>query len=143
MDVSRAQISNLGYSVLLVDPEFPWSVQAYLDQRAEKPTVTRLTVIARDPEQPITSTTLTEIPVRQIASVAASLLSGEGEALYRQLAVPRERGERSWSPEHYERVTRVASWARSIGREGGPAEAVAEFWGVHHRTARRWIAHQR
>jgi hypothetical protein len=140
MDVSRAQLSNLGNEVELTDPAFPWTVRVELDnsEKAERPTVVGLYVWARD-EEPITSSVLAQIPVRQIASVAASALKGEGEAQYRMLAAPRPAGSRSWPPDHFQRVARVAAWARSTGRPGGAAGAVSEFWGVHYRTARRWL----
>lgn len=141
MNVSTAQLSNLGDAVSLIDPSFPWEVLVRLSQDAGRPEVVELHVIA-DPDdpQPITSTVLAQIPVRQIASVAASALKGEGEAQYRMLAAPRPPGSRSWPPDHFQRVARVVAWARSTGRPGGAAGAVSEFWGVHYRTARRWIS---
>jgi hypothetical protein len=139
MDVSRAQLSNTGDMVQVVDPEWPWTVDVYLDQRTDRPRVRGLVVWARD-GGPVTSTVLAQIPVRQLASVAASALAGEGEAQYRMLAKPRPAGSRGWPPDHFQRVARVAAWARSTGRPGGAAGAVAEFWGVHYRTARRWIS---
>ena len=145
MDVSRAQLSNLGDEVELVDPGFPWTVRVRLSKNAERPAVLGIIVEARevdDEEGPaITSTVLAQIPVRQLASVAASALKGEGEAQYRMLARPRPDGVRSWPPDHFQRVARVAAWARQTGRPGGAAGAVAEFWGVHYRTARRWLRH--
>lgn len=144
MDVSRAQLSNLGDAVVLMDPAFGWEVLVRLCSDSERPEVLELHVIA-DPQnpQPITSTVLSQIPIRQIASVAASAMKGEGEAQYRMLAQPKPPGARSWPEEHYQRVNRVAAWARATGRPGGAAGAVSEFWGVHYRTARRWISHPR
>lgn len=146
MDVSRAQLSNLGEEVELVDPAFPWTVRVRLSKNAERPAVLGLTVEAREVEgqegPALTSTALAQIPVRQLASVAASALKGEGEAQYRMLARPRPQGSRSWPPDHFQRVARVAAWARQTGRPGGAAGAVAEFWGVHYRTARRWLRHR-
>lgn len=142
MDVSRAQLSNTGSMIQFMDPEFPWTVDVYLAPTASRPKVRRLVVWARDDSEPITSTVLAQIPVRQLASVAASALRGEGEAQYRMLARPRPQGSRSWPDDHFQRVARVASWARQTGRPGGGAGAVAEFWGVHYRTARRWLRHQ-
>lgn len=141
MDVSRAQLSNLGDEVVLEDPSFPWTVRVRLSEDADRPMVLGVAVDARD-GQPITSTVLSQIPVRQLASVAASALKGEGEAQYRMLAQPRPKGSRSWPPDHYARVQRVAAWARATGRPGGAAGAVAEFWEVHYRTARRWLQGQ-
>lgn len=139
MDVSRAQLANLGSEVELVDPNWPWTVRVELSEDAERPTVLGLYVWAREGE-PITSTALAQLPVRQIASVAASALKGEGEDQYRMLAMPRPQGSRSWPDEHFSRVARVGAWARSTGRPGGAAGAVAEFWDVHYRTARRWLS---
>lgn len=141
MDVSKTQVSNLGDEVVMVDPTWPWTVRAKVAPDASgRAMITAMTIEARN-GQPITATTLGEIPVRQICHVAASVLAGEGEAQYRMLATPRPDGVRSWPPEHFQKVARVAAWARATGRPGGAAGAVAEFWGVHYRTARRWISH--
>ena len=140
MDVSRAQLSNRADRIELVDPAFPWTVRVRLSEDAERPAVIGLEIEARY-GQPITSTVLSQVPVRQIASVAASAIRGEGEAQYRMLARPRPQGSRSWPTDHFLRVARVAAWARATGRPGGAAGAVAQFWGVHYRTARRWISH--
>lgn len=138
MDVSRAQLSNLGDTVVLEDPGFPWRVQVRLSGDAERPAVTELVIRSRE-GQPVTATTLAQLPMRQIASVAASALQGEGEAQYRMLAAPRPPGARSWPLDHFQRVVMVSAWARQIGRPGGSAGAVSEFWGVDYRTARRWL----
>ncbi len=139
MDVSRAQLSNAGNEVVLVDAQFPFSVRVAMWPNTDRPEVSRITVEARS-DLPITSATLTAIPLRQIAQVAASALQGAGEAQYRMLARPRPQGERSWPEDHYMRVAMVAAWARATGRSGGAAGTVAEFWGVHYRTARRWLS---
>lgn len=148
MDVSRAQLSNLGDEVVLVDPSWPWTVRVRLAPGDGPPSVVSMVLEARstkldEPAPGITSTTLAQIPVRQIAQVAASALKGEGEAQYRMLATPRPKGVRGWPEDHFQRVARVAAWARSTGRPGGAAGAVSEFWNVHYRTARRWLAHLR
>lgn len=144
MDVSKAQLSNTGTMVQLIDPGFPWTVDVYLAEGTEHPEVRGLVVWARPDgdgrTEPITAAVLSSLPVRQIASVAASALLGEGEAQYRMLARPRPQGARSWPEDHFRRVLRVASWARQIGRPGGAGGAVSEFWGVDHRTARRWLS---
>lgn len=144
MDVTTAQLSNTGDMIQIVDPSFPWTVDVYLSQGTEQPEIRGLVIWARPDDQgrtePITATVLAQLPVRQIASVAASALQGEGEAQYRMLASPRPHGVRSWPEDHFRRVALVAAWARKIGRPGGAAGAVSEFWGVHYRTARRWIA---
>lgn len=140
MDVTAAQLTNTGDMVQLVDPSFPWTVDVYLTSNTERPEIRGLVIWARDDEHPVNGTVLLALPLRQIASVAASALRGEGETQYRMLAQPRPHGVRSWPRDHFRRVGLVASWARRIGRPGGAAGAVSEFWGVHHRTARRWIA---
>jgi hypothetical protein len=142
MDVSRAQLSNIGDTVVLDDPAFPWRIQVRVSETADRPAVTELVIRSRSNE-PITSGVLAEIPVRQIASVAVSAIAGEGEAQYRMLARPRPPGQRGWPEDHFRRVATVAAWARRTGRPGGAAGAVSEFWNVHYRTARRWIAHPR
>lgn len=142
MDVSRAQLSNLLDTVVLDDPLFPWGVQVRLSGESDRPAITELVIRSRTGE-PITSTVLAQIPIRQISSVVASALLGEGEAQYRMLAKPRPSGARSWPPDHFERVVRVASWARRIGRPGGAGGAVSEFWAVDYRTARRWLSQAR
>lgn len=142
MDVSRAQLQNLADTVVLDDPGFPWRVQVRLSGDSERPVITELIVRSRD-EEPITASVLAQLPVRQIASVAASALQGEDETLYRMLAKPRPPGVRSWPEDHFSRVARVASWAVRIGRPGGVAGAVSEFWGVDSRTARRWLSQAR
>ena len=139
MDVSKAQLSNAGNAVILVDPAWPYTITVQMFPNSDRPEVSEIIIKARE-EQPITASVLTQIPVRQIGQVAASALMGEGEAQYRMLARPRPQGVRSWPDDHYQRVARVASWARATGRLGGAAGAVAEFWGVHHRTARRWLS---
>lgn len=147
MDVSKAQLTNTGVAVTLVDPTFPWTVDVYLAEGTKHPEIRGLTIWARQNEdersEPITAAVLAQLPIRQIASVAASALLGEGEALYRMLATPRPSGARSWPDDHFQRVVRVASWARRIGRPGGAGGAVAEFWAVDYRTARRWLSRAR
>jgi hypothetical protein len=150
MDVSRAQLSNLGDGVVLVDPEWPWTVCVRMSDDPSLPGVISLTLTAREEPTsggvflpPITSTVLSQLPMRQLGQVAASALAGEGEAQLRMLARPRPRGSRSWPPDHYARVARVAAWARQTQRPGGAAGAVSEFWNVHYRTARRWLAQLR
>ena len=118
MDVSRAQVSNSGTSVQLVDPGFPFTVDIYMSENRDRPEIRGLVVWARG-DEPVSSTMLAQLPIRQIAGVAASALLGEGEAQYRMLAKPRPPGARSWPLDHFERVVRVASWARRIGRPGG------------------------
>lgn len=140
MDVSKAQVTNLGDKVALEQYGWPYTVYVSMYPNAVRPEIESLTITART-GYPITSTVLAQLPIQQIAQVAASLLAGEGEAQYRMLARPRPQGSRSWPADHYERVARVAAWARATGRPGGAAGAVADFWDVHYRTARRWLSH--
>lgn len=140
MDVSKAQVANLGDRIALEEPGWPFRIYVRMGEGADRPEVLELTVTALDRTEPVTASVLSQLPMRQLASVAASTLSGEGETLYRMLAQPRPHGVRSWPPDHYARVTRVAAWARSVGRPGGAAGAVSEFWTVDYRTARRWLS---
>lgn len=150
MDVAQAQASNTGEEVVFDDPGWPYTIRVRMSPDTKRPVVRELTVTAREEHTssprstprhpPVTSTVLAQIPVRQLASVAASLLAGEGEAQYRMLASPRLPGKRDWPPDHLARVARVAAWARATGRAGGMSGTIAEFWGVHCRTARRWLA---
>jgi len=140
MDVSRAQLSNLGDEIVLDDPDANWRVRVRMFFGTDRPAIQSLTVESRG-SAAVTASALAQIPVRQIAGVAASALNGDGdETHYRMLAQPRRQGERSWPSDHWARVWRVAQWARRTGREGGEAGTVAEFWRVCPRTARRWIA---
>lgn len=142
MNVGRAQLSNLGGEVAFEDPGFPFRVRVALREAADRPEVVSLAVESRG--EPITAGVLAQIPVRQLAGVAASELSGGGdESLFRALAQERPIGSRSWPDDHFSRVDRVASWAKRTGRDGGEAGTVAEFWQVNPRTARRWISQAR
>ena len=139
MDVSRAQLSYAGDGVTLIDPGFPYAVRVTLSSDEERPQVDSVLVTSTG-EAPITREVLNRVPVRQIAGVAASVLRGGGdESRYRMLALPRPAGTRSWPPDHYQRVLRVAQWARRSGRVGGEISVISEFWGVCPRTARRWL----
>lgn len=139
VDVSKAQLSNAGDAVVLVDPGWPFDVTIQMYPNAVRPEISRLEIRSREGD-PITASVLAQLPLRHLAQVCASELRGEGEAQFRMLARPREPGSRGWPTDHYRRVAMVASWARATGREGGAAGTVAEFWGVHHRTARRWLS---
>ena len=99
MDVSRAQVTNLGDEVVLAEYGWPFTVRVQLYPNAERPEVRRL-VIEERTGLPITGTVLAQLPMQQIAQVAASLLAGEGEAQYRMLARPRPTGQRSWPADH-------------------------------------------
>lgn len=123
----------------MVDPGWPFTLRVQVDRTAPRPAVIRISIEARS-DQPVTSTVMSQIPMRQVTNVAVSAVSGEGETHYRMLARPRPRGARSWPEDHFQRVARVAAWARATGRPGGAAGAVAEFWAVHLRTARRWLS---
>lgn len=139
MDVSRAQLSNLGTEIVLDDPDSDFRLRVAMFD-SERPAIRSLMVESRGSAE-ISSAVLAALPVRQIAGVSASALLGGGdEARYRMLAQPLPEGMRSWPPDHYDRVWEVARWARRTGREGGEAGTVAEFWEVCPRTARRWIA---
>jgi hypothetical protein len=140
VDMSRTQISNSGGEVVFTDPEWPFRISVQIDTDSDVPFIRQLSVEATD-DRRITSSTLSQIPVLQLARVVAGIDDRGGETLYRMLAVPKQKGFRGWPPDHFSRVSRVARWARSTGRPGGAVGTVAEFWDVHLRTARRWLDH--
>src|SRR5690606_21233589 len=70
MDVSRAQLSNLGDEVVLDDPSWPWTVRVRISWASTRPALVALNVEARE-DQPITSTVMSQLPLRQVTHVAA------------------------------------------------------------------------
>lgn len=137
MDVSKSSVTvQDDNSVTLCDESSRLQVQVWLNNEgwAEKVIVSALR------GEVLTQRTMQIIPLTQIIRVAESVLDGEeiNETFYRMLARPRSGS--SWPVDHFERVYRVANWAKKIGRAGGAQAAVSEFWGVHPRTAKRWLA---
>jgi hypothetical protein len=149
MDVGRARIARSGDgSVVFDDPDSALVVRVWPRTGPRGPYVARLRVDARDPAVAITATRLRALPVAQMLHLAAGERAGDlshaNETLYRMLAAPKRPGQRSWGPDHYERVLTVYEWAVQTGRPGGGAQAVAELWGVAvNPTVYRWLARAR
>src|SRR5690606_35323875 len=136
MDLSNAVIEVTGlHSVRLSIP--PWVIDAEVDDRFGLPILTQLSVI--NEREGITASSLSGLPIRHITRIAANAVWVMEETIYRALATRRS-GRRSEPLDHYQPVLQVADWAARSGRKGGPAICVAQFWGVHERTARRWLA---
>lgn len=126
--------------VRLDDPA--WNVTVGVGYRDGRPVLTRLEVQARvdSPSADVTAERLRRLPVREVIAMAASVLELDlDEAAARLLVQPKPRGQRSWSPDHYDRVLAVYDWARKAGRKGGGRGAVAEFWGVGIPTVESWL----
>jgi len=140
MDIERAMVEVTGVrQVRICVP--PWIVTARVAQlHTGRPILADLCV---QHEEGITAARLATLPVRQITMLAAEAMWGAEETIYRMSATPLSPGMRSHPPEHYRRVARVAEWATRSARPGGPAVCVAQFWDVHVRTARRWLARAR
>lgn len=142
MNIERATVETVGANQVRICAP-PWIVSARVEVRGGRPVLADLHV---EHEDGITAARLASLPVRHITALAAATAWGAEETMYRMLATPA--GDRRWSGrphsrDHYQRVERVAEWAARSARAGGPAVCVAQFWGVHVRTARRWLAQVR
>ena len=122
----------------------PWEITATIDNVADRPVLVELHAV--NPEG-VTATGLSTLPIRHLTMLGAAAIWGAEETMYRMLASPRDAvpvramlTAHSPRADHFQRVAAVASWAARSGRPGGVAATVAEFWGVHVRTARRWLA---
>lgn len=140
MDVAKSSVTvQDDNSVTLRDEGSRIQVQVWLNNEGWADQV----IVSALRGETLTERSMKSVPLSQIVHVAASVLDGEevNETFYRMLARPRSGA--SWSVDHFERVYRVANWAKKIGRAGGAQAAVSEFWGVHPRTAKRWLARVR
>lgn len=137
MDLSIARVATIAPNRVRIYAG-SWEITAQVENFAGRPMLVEIGV--KNKRGAVTSTGLGALPLRQITVLAASAVWGGDETLFRMLASPLPPGVRSWPPEHYERVRRVAVWASGSGRRGGAEGAVSEFWSVSLRTARRWLA---
>jgi hypothetical protein len=136
MDLSKATVEVTGLSSVRLCAD-GWIVDADVEVRDGRPVLVRLGLVHQGG---INAMLLSMLPTRHITMIAANAVWGAEETIYRTLATPRPAGSRAWGADHYLRVWRVAQWAARSGRAGGPAVCVGQFWGVHERTARRWLA---
>jgi hypothetical protein len=149
LSVDRATVTRTGDgSVTVDDPGFPLVLRVRVRPEGGRTQLLALEVSARGPDSRITAGALGRLPLAQVVHVAAHLThAGSGhpnEAWYRQLAVPRPAGRRSWPAEHWPRVRAVYEWAEGTGRPGGGMQAVADLWDIAvDPTVERWMARVR
>lgn len=143
VDIDRAQITRQGDGTVVVeDPEAPIALAVAVDTSGGRARLTRLTVEVRAAAARISAAGLARLPISQLVHLAAAAAGGgyPDEPHYRQLARPKPRGQRGWDAGHWQRVLSVWEWAESVGRPGGGAQAVADFWGVSRDpTVYRWL----
>ncbi len=143
VDIDRAQVTRQGDGTVMVDdPEAPVAVTLAVDTSGGRARLIRLTVEVRERAARISSAALARLPISQLVHVAAAACGGghPDEPYYRQLARPKPLGQRGWDTGHWSRVMAVHEWAESVGRPGGGAQAVADFWGVSRDpTVYRWL----
>lgn len=144
VDIDRAQVTRQGDGTVMVDdPEAPIAVAVAVDTSGGRARLTRLTVEVRAAAVRISAAGLARLPIAQLVHLAAAATGGgyPDEPYYRQLAQPKPRGQRGWDAGHWERVMAVWEWAENVGRPGGGAQAVADFWGVSRDpTVYRWLS---
>lgn len=144
VDLDAAQVTRDGDGLVTIDdPGCPLlvsvRVERYGTRRADPHRITELTVRTRHPSGRIAAGTLARLPLSQIRQLAAA--AHTNEHYYRALAVPKQPGRRGWDDGHWQRVLEVYEWARSTGRPGGPARAIADLWAVAvDPTVYRWLA---
>lgn len=144
VELDRAQITRQTDGTVRVDdPQGTVSLAVAVDTSGGPARLTRLTVEVSQAAVRISAAGLARLPIAQLVHLAASAM-GSGypdEPYYRQLARPRPRGQRGWDRGHWTRVLSVWDWAENVGRPGGGAQAVADFWGVSRDpTVYRWLA---
>lgn len=144
VDVDRAQVTRRGDGTVVVDdPQAPISVAVAVDTSGGRARLVRLTVEVRQAAVRLSASGLARLPVAQLVHLAAAAC-GSGladEPYYRQLARPKPVGHTSWDEGHWQRVMAVWEWAERVGRRGGGAQAVADFWDVaRDPTVYRWLS---
>jgi hypothetical protein len=138
-NIERASTGLIGHDMVVIDdPEAPFTLEVSIDQPDGAARLAALTIVPRDGKV-LRRNWLTSLPLREIFMAAAALTLGSesvNESYYRRLAAG------GVAPLH-DRVAAVANWAEQVKRPGAGSQAVADFWGVHPRTARRWLRHVR
>lgn len=140
MKIAGRSATANGAVVQVEDPA--WDLAVDLAYRDGRPVLTRLEVRARidSPSADVTAERLRQLPVREVLGMAASVMQLDlDEDAARLLVQPKPAGQRSWGPDHYDRVLAVYDWARAAGRRGGGRGAVAEFWDVKMPTVEAWL----
>lgn len=144
VDLDRAQITRQGDGTVVVDdPQAPIRVAVAVDTSGGPARLLRLTVEVRGAAVRLSAAGLARLPIAQLVHLAASAMGGgyADEPYYRQLARPKPRGQQAWDLGHWRRVLSVWEWAEGVGRPGGGAQAVADFWGVSRDpTVYRWLS---
>ncbi len=142
LNIDRAHVTrDADGTVRVDDPESPLAVGVAVDTSTGRARLVRIEVTVE--AGGLSAATLARLPIQQLVHLAASRTGGgyPEEPFYRQLARPKARGQRAWDPGHWTRVMSVHDWAESVGRPGGGAQAVADFWNVSKDpTAYRWLA---
>lgn len=143
VNLDSAQITRETDGMVRVeDPDGSVAVAVAVDTSGGPARLTRIIVEARGMGVRLSAAGLARLPIAQLVHLAAATM-GTGypdEPYYRQLARPRPRGQRGWDRGHWSRVLAVWEWAESVGRPGGGAQAVADFWGVSRDpTVYRWL----
>lgn len=136
--VDRAVTGLVGRGVLIDDPEAPFIVNVVIRQTDGVPRMEELSIIPKMGAA-VRQNWLAKLPLREIFTAAVALSFGSevvNESYYRRIAAG------GVAPLD-DRVLAVAEWATQIKRPGGQAQAVADLWGVHVRTAHRWLRHVR
>lgn len=134
-------------SVVFDDPASPWIVRLWpaVDEAQGRAYVSRLSIDVRPGGEPINPSRLARLPLPLLTHMATALDRAQpehpNETYYRMLAsIPKPPGQRHWDAGHWDRVLAVYDWAAETERPGGPARAVAEFWGVAvDPTVYRWL----
>jgi len=133
-DVDGASTALTENGIVIDDPEAPFFVRIGIEMDGEAPRISELNIVPKNGHT-IRRHWLTTLPLRELQMAAVSIALGSdyvNESYYRRIAA----GGRAPLDS---RVAAVAAWAEVIKRPGGQARAIAEFWGIHERTARRWL----
>lgn len=143
MDLARASCGiGDGGDIIIDDPELSWVLRVRPGYTEDgSPTLVDVRFRPREGAPALPPRKLMcRIDLREVTRVAHALVSSgryPNEIYYRRLAVNEAGGH------HLTHVRAVAQWAEEVGWEGGPVQAVAEFWAVSVRTAFRWLRETR
>lgn len=141
VDPAAAQITLQSTGLIAIDdPESPVLVEISIDEHNR---INKMIITSRHPSARITAATVRRIPLAALQRIAISMRTAPPEETWWHSDAAVKHG-RSWSADHWHRVLQAAEWARETGRPGGPAQAIADLWGVSRRpTAYRWLSRAR